>query len=939
MPSSLNEIFKASPEEESVNSAEDLRPSDAEEEIRLLRARLAEKERELDRMGVEVSREQIADEIITDYKEQPVEQVLRPDAQLPESESEGIALKLSPEEHDDVMGELFGVLLEKGIKNSLNVVAKMKSPHLDDDFHRFLVQYLQSQHTIPGLVNKSELYKALDMRLFEVTLPAPDDESESVRPLSELVSMMEQFLAGMQSVSSGLHNLERNYYTIEVALSVESDEVIFYACVPNTKVDLFEKQVLGLYEDAKIVEVLDDYNIFADKGASAGSVATPMYQDVLKIKTYDAIDHDPLKVMLNVFSKLDRDTEGAAIQITIRPVGDQYIKEYGHILDELRKGTDLKDIHNEAKRFGNAFMKVGKEVLFGQFDSDKSEEEKKNNDDVISSVTEKMSSSVVETNIRVITSASTKERAQDILGDMESAFQQFNDTKGGGIKFEHREGARLESLFHDYSYRMFNNKDTFRLNLKEIASIYHFPIASDSSPQLKQAKSGIAPVPIEAPQEGILLGMNKYRHKETPVYMSREDRVRHMYVIGQTGTGKTSILKNMVVQDIRNGDGVCFIDPHGSDIEDILSLVPKERIDDVIYFDPAATERPMAFNMLEYDERYPEQKSFVIDEMLGIFNKLFDMKSAGGPMFEQYFRNATALVVEDPESGSTLLDVSRVLADENFRKLKLSKCKNPIIVQFWEEIAGKAGGEASLQNIVPYITSKFDVFLSNDIMRPIVSQQTSSFNFRQVMDEKKILLVNLSKGRLGDINSSLLGLIMVGKILMAALSRVDAPKDKRPDFYLYIDEFQNVTTNSISQILSEARKYRLSLNVAHQFIAQLDDDIKNAVFGNVGSMAVFRVSSDDATYLESRFKPTFTASDIMKIDNYNCYMSMLGNGSPMKPFNVATIPPEDGNEEIVPKIKELSFLKYGRPRDEVEAEIMEKYKKHKPETPPNEFGF
>jgi hypothetical protein len=937
MATPLSEIFKPSSQEALAPQA-DTRIDNPHDEIRLLRERLAEKERELERLGVEVPREQISDEIINDYKEQPIEHVLQPQVQMPEAEVEGIALKLSPEKHDDIIGELYGTLLERGIKNSLAVVAKMKNQHLEDDFHRFLVQYLQSQHTIPGLVNKSELYKALDMRLFEVTLPAPDGEGNG-QSLKELTSMMEQFLAGMQSVSSGSYNVEKNYYALEMALSAESDEVIFYVCIPNSKVDLFEKQVLGLYDDAKIEEVFDDYNIFTENGVAVGSVAQPMYQDVLKIKTYDVLDHDPLKVMLNVFSKLDKDTEGVAIQIMVRPVGDRYIKEYGHMLDQLRKGVKLKDVHNESKRLSSAFFKATKEMVMGKFDSDKPDEQKAHNDDVISSVTEKMSSSVVETNIRIMASAPTEDRAKDILHDFESAFQQFNDTKGGGIKFENRKGSDLDTLFHNFSFRLFNDKDNFCLNLKEIASVYHFPVATDSSPQLKQAKSGIAPVPMEAPKSGILLGINKYRHKQTSVYMSREDRVRHMYVIGQTGTGKTSILKNMVVQDIRNGDGVCFIDPHGSDIEDILSLIPKERIDDVIYFDPAATARPMAFNMLEYDERYPEQKSFVIDEMLGIFNKLFDMKSSGGPMFEQYFRNATALVVEDPESGSTLLDVSRVLADENFRALKISKCKNPIVVQFWTEIAGKAGGEASLQNIVPYITSKFDVFLSNDIMRPIVSQQKSSFNFRKVMDEKKILLVNLSKGRLGEINANLLGLIMVGKILMAALSRVDAPKDQRPDFYLYIDEFQNVTTNSIAQILSEARKYRLSLNVAHQFIAQLDEEIKNAVFGNVGSMAVFRISSDDAQYLESRFKPTFTASDIMKIDNYNCYMSMLGNGSPMKPFNLATLPPEDGNMEIVSKIKELSFLKYGRPRDEVEAEIMEKYKKHKPEAPKNEFGF
>ena len=253
--------------------------------------------------------------------------------------------------------------------------------------------------------------------------------------------------------------------------------------------------------------------------------------------------------------------------------------------------------------------------------------------------------------------------------------------------------------------------------------------------------------------------------------MAEEDRLRHFYTIGQTGTGKSTLIKNMAAQDIKAGKGVCFIDPHGSDIQDLLSVVPPERFGDVIYFDPAYTARPVALNMLEYDARFPEQKTFVVNEMLSIFNKLFDMKTAGGPMFEQYFRNAVMLVIEDPESGSTLLDVSRVLAVKSFRDMKLARCKNPIVVQFWKEIAEKAGGESSLANIVPYITSKFDVFLSNEIMRPVIAQETSSFNFRQIMDEKKILLVNLSKGRLSDINANLIGLILVSKILMAALSR------------------------------------------------------------------------------------------------------------------------------------------------------------------------
>ncbi|MDP4033972.1 MAG: TraM recognition domain-containing protein, partial [Pseudorhodobacter sp.] len=398
--------------------------------------------------------------------------------------------------------------------------------------------------------------------------------------------------------------------------------------------------------------------------------------------------------------------------------------------------------------------------------------------------------------------------------------------------------------------------------------------------------------------------------------------------IGQTGTGKTTILKNMIAQDIKNGEGCCFIDPHGSDIQDILSYVPKERIDDVIYFDPAYTARPMGLNMLEYDPKYPEQKTFVVNELMNIFNKLFDMKTTGGPMFEQYFKNSAFLAMDDPENHATLLEITRVLGNKEYRDSLLVKCKNPIIKEFWIN-AEKTTGDQSIANFIPYITSKFDNFISNDIMRPVVLQEKSAFNFREIMDNKKILLINLSKGRLGDINANLIGLLLVGKIQMAALSRVDMYGQKMNDFYLYIDEFQNVTTDSIASILSEARKYKLSLTVAHQYISQLEEKIRDAVFGNVGSMVIYRISSEDATYVEPKFKPTFMASDIMKLENFNSYVKMLVSGMPVKPFSMTShfsLTPK-GNTEIVEKIKELSYLKFGRPREEVEEEIMEKYRK------------
>jgi GTPase SAR1 family protein len=567
----------------------------------------------------------------------------------------------------------------------------------------------------------------------------------------------------------------------------------------------------------------------------------------------------------------------------------------------------------------------------------------------VEAIKTKISSPTVAVDIRIIASAENEAGANMILGDIESSFNQFENTNGNSLVFEHVKGGKLNAFLYDYTFRLYDDKIKVLTNIKELTSLVHFPaMVMKSSPHLKVAKAGTAPAPLDLVHSDqvmaangtmnpgyVLLGINRDRNTETKVYMAPDDRLRHLYVIGQTGVGKTTLLKNMIAQDIAAGEGVCMIDPHGSDIQDMLALIPKSRYEDVIYFDPSHTERPMALNMLEYDRRFPEQKTFVVNEMLSIFNKLFDMKTAGGPMFEQYFRNAVLLVMEDPESGNTLLDVSRVLANKAYRDMKISKCKNPIVIQFWTEVAGKAGGEASLANIVPYITSKFDVFLSNDIMRPIIAQENSSINFREIMDNKKILLVNLSKGRLGDINANLIGLILVGKILMAALSRVDAVgkigSDGKPlflpPFYLYIDEFQNVTTDSISTILSEARKYKLSLAIAHQFIAQLEDNIRDAVFGNVGSIAAFRVGAEDAEYLEKQFSPVFTAKDIMSIDNRNAYLKMLANGSPVKPFNIATLPPPTGDMSIVESIKELSYLKYGKDRATVEAEIMIKYKK------------
>lgn len=907
-----------------------------EEELVFLRSEVERKERELLDRGLETSKDSIIQKEIEAYKEKPAETVLHESHQISQGELETLAMGLSPESHDSQIIELVEVLHARGIKNALSIAAKLHNPHIDDDLERFLVQYVKSGFTV-GLQKNDPLFRALHMTLFEVMLPESEMKDDREKTLKELISSMEQFYAGMLSVGeSGI--VGPNYFTIELAVENHSNEFVFYVAVPDGKRELFEKQILSIFPQAKLRESKNDYNVFNDTGKSAGSVASLKETPIFPLKTYDQFDHDPLNVILNSFSKIDKEGEGAAIQITFFPVGDHYSNIYRRSLDQVLKGQKLHIATDIPDSAGGHVWKFAKEVLRDLSTSSKKvkEEDKKIKeppkvDEVaVQNITNKISSPIISANIRIITSSRTEREAEEILADIESAFNQFeNPHHGNKLKFNRKHGGSLLDLFHNFSYRLFSQSEALPLNIRELTTFMHFPgVTVAPSPQLRISKAATAPAPMGLSSEGIVLGINRDRNTETIVQIAPEDRLRHFYAIGQTGTGKTTLLKNMAVQDILAGEGVCFIDPHGSDIEDILSVIPTNRFEDVVYFEPAYIKRPMALNMLEYSRDFPEQKTFVVNELFSIFQKLYGaVPESMGPMFEQYFRNATLLVIEDPDTGSTLIDVSRVLSNKAYRDLKISRCKNPVVIQFWKEVAEKAGGEAALANIVPYITSKFDVFLANDIMRPIIAQEHSSFNFRDIMDHRKIMLVNLSKGRLGDINANLIGLILVGKILMAALSRVDSIGKDLPPFYLYIDEFQNITTDSIATILSEARKYHLAMVIAHQFIAQLDEKIRDSVFGNVGSIASFRVGSEDAEFLEKQFAPVFSAKDLMNLDNHNVYVKMLAGGRTVKPFSLETRPPDIGKKDQIERLKELSYLKFGRERSDVENEILKKYQK------------
>lgn len=784
--------------------------------------------------------------------------------------------------------------------------------------------------------------KSLQRVVLLITVPREEDEDEKKKELKDRIGVVESLYAtlGGMKAQKGLGAFlfgRSDHISLETVADREG-MVSFYATVPKYMQQYFEEQVQAQYPDSMIEEV-EDYNIFTPQGVVIGSQLKLEKSYIFPIKTYDKLNSDPINAITNSLSKF-KEKEGAAIQLVIRSAKPEWHAKPAKVASEMQQGKKLQDALKSVgvgavlKGIGEVGkLAMPKETKPGEAPSKENEPYKLSpmEEEIVKGLEEKTSKAGFDVNIRIIVSCANKPRAESLLKNIVDAFTQFS-TYQYGNNFKEKKMGTNKKFIHDYIYVNFNEKSSFILNTAEMASLYHLPLPETETPNIRWLTARKASPPTNLPQEGVVLGECEYRGKKSLVRIKDNDRQRHVYVIGQTGSGKSYTMGNMVVQDILNGEGCCIIDPHGSLIDEyVLPNVPKERADDVVYFDPSDLERPMGLNLMEYDPRYPEQKTFVINEMIAIFDKLYDLKATGGPMFEQYMRNAMQLVMDDPESGSTLLEIPRVLSDDNFRKYKLSKTKNMVVKRFWEEEAEKAGGEASLANMVPYITSKLNTFISNDYMRPIIAQQKSGFNFRKIMDEGKIFLINLSKGRIGDLNAELLGLVFVGKLLMASLSRVDMPESERKPFYLYIDEFQNYITESIAVILSEARKYKLCLNMAHQYVGQLvkdnDTTVKDAVFGNVGTIMAFRVGVEDAELFAKQFEPVFNEFDVMNVEKHTFNLKLLIDNAHARPFNVKGLPLPEGSPEIVPALKQLSRLKFGRDRAIIEAEIKERAQK------------
>lgn len=748
------------------------------------------------------------------------------------------------------------------------------------------------------------------------------------------IDQIREKIAVMESMFSAIGGLkaQRGLMTwlrgrtdhVSFEIVVQKKIISFYVAVPVGMIPYITEQIHAQYPDAQIEEV-ESYNIFPRTGVALGAHLKLAKQHGYPIKTYKKMESDPMSAITNPLSQIE-ETDSAAIQFTVRSAHKKWRRAGIATAKRAQKGQGFDKKSGVLGQFGKELAQA---TIGGSGSSATSQQPAppvqltQMEQELIRSIEEKSSKAGMDVNIRIVVASNDQLRAKRYLDNIVNAFSQYNLYQYGNT-FSAEVPSKQERLIRDFIYRAFNEQRGMVLNTEEMASLFHFPLPSMETPGIRWLEARKAAPPVNLPAEGARLGRVLYRGQEQVVRIKRADRRRHFYLIGKSGSGKTTLMQNMAVQDILAGEGVAVIDPHGDFAEYVLQHVPESRIDDVIYFNPSDIERPMALNMLE--ARTADQRDFAVQEMISIFYSLFPPEMIG-PMFEHNMRNVMLTLMADTENPGTIAEIPRMFSDDEFAAGWVAKLTDPVVRLFWEkEMAQQTANTKS--EMLGYLISKVGRFVENAMLRNIIGQSHSAFDFRDIMDNKKILLVNLSKGTTGEINANLLGMILVSKLQMAAMSRAALPEDQRHDFYLYIDEFQNFITDSIATILSEARKYRLDLVIGHQYIAQLapkgDTKIRDAVLGNVGTIACYRIGVEDAEILAKEFAPVFSAHDLINVEKYTAYLKLLIDNTAARPFNLLVDPPAKGNTELAEGIKELSRLKFGRDRRLVESEIMER---------------
>lgn len=699
--------------------------------------------------------------------------------------------------------------------------------------------------------------------------------------------------------------------------------VKLYAAVPLVLTEVVTQAVVSAYPSARLEEVAE-HNIFSPVGhlsGTSGGEFTLKENFAYPIATYQDIKRDPMQSLLNALSTLEKD-DGVGIQILMRPAAPEWRKKASAIASSKRKGKkDKKPAQVISSWFKDAFLALWQPPEEKKKEGESDEKLSNLDQNVLDAIDDKTRHAGYETLIRVVASSNISQKSQALLRGVTSAFALFDAPGKNGFKFNPAKDT--EQFVTAFILRLFpQQNDSNILNAVELATLFHFPDQKNiPTSQLQRQASKQVDAPRNMPPDGLFLGYNLFRGIKKAIRMALIDRQRHMYIVGQTGTGKSTFLTNLALQDMLNGDGFAYIDPHGDEAENLMAMVPRERTEDVIYFCPSDMEYPLGLNMFEFSN--PDQKDFIIQETINMLYKLYDPNRQGmiGARYEHIFRNCALTIMADP-NGGTFIDIPRLFTDKQFVTERLKYVTDQNVIDFWNKEVPASERSNDFGELKSWFVSKFGAFLSNEMMRNIIGQSKSSFNLRDIMDNKKILIVNLSKGKTGDLNSKLLGMIFVMKFQAAAMSRVDTPEDDRQDFCLYVDEFQNFSTDSFATIMSEARKFHLNLIVANQFTTQLTEEIRDAVFGNVGTVVAFRIGQNDMDALSKYFQPLFDADDLLRVPNYNTIVRTLINGVPTQPFSMATVPPlGTPNPKLGAALKQLSAAKYGKPRAKVTTEI------------------
>jgi len=796
--------------------------------------------------------------------------------------------------------------------------------------------HVRKVHNIPS---------SLDETVFLVRVPKETTKSMheelTLQQMQEGIALMEGFASNLGGLKAqrGLNAMifgRTDHLSFEMV--AHKGHIYFYVVTPRYLSRFLEQQLLAHYPDAEMT-LVEDYNIFSPQSAIEGAYLRLRRENMFPINTYLKMQSDPLNALTNALSKLDKDS-GAAIQFVVRSAKKEWHIRGRKVASAMLQGKNLKEAMGKGGKsgWGGIMKQPGSDFLHGGVKKHYPYEQKKEaeiyrlspmEEEMVRGLEEKTSKAGLDVNIRVVVATPTPEQTKAYLQAITDAFAQYNIYEYGNA-FERVVPVMARGrnkLIDDFIYRIYEDKYRIIFNAEELATVYHFPLPSTETPNIVWLGAKRAPAPSDLPTAGVLLGKNSYRGEDHDIYLLPEDRRRHAYVIGMTGVGKSVLLAEMARQDIAAGHGVCVVDPNGDLVEDVLATVPESRAEDVILFDPADVDRPIGLNMLEAETL--DQQDFAVQEMIQIFYKLVSDPNMIGPMFEHNMRNAMLTLMSDKQDPGTITEIPRIFTDTEFQKYKLQHVTDPIVRSFWEKEMAKTS-DFHKSEMLGYLISKVGRFIENSMMRNIIGQPVSGFNFRDIMDKRKILLVNLSKGKIGEVNSMLLGLIIVSKLQMAAFGRAALPENERNDFYLYIDEFQNYITDSIAVILSEARKYRLNLTLAHQYLGQLvqgnDTKIRDAVLGNVGTMITFRIGIEDAEMLAKQFAPVFHEYDLVNIDRFHAYVKLLVHNTVQRAFHLSTFPPVAGDKERAKRIRELSRMKYGKPRVDVEAEILRRSK-------------